>query len=176
MRPAGISRETGPGEQLGATLVEFAVVFPIFLLFVLGVIDFSLIIRGYVMFGNEMRIAAREAMLGDSPITANSDSCGDSDSDAEEGAPTCASRVGNWLESRLDDDSGVLANIRYRPSISGEPTCEKVDLNNGGSVCKIVVRGSTPCGWCGLGFTSSDDRRFHFGRTIVLPIEKSDAC
>ena len=52
------------GRQLGQSLVEFAVVVPIFLILVFGVVDFSLGLKAWLTVTNASREGARVLVLG----------------------------------------------------------------------------------------------------------------
>ncbi len=47
----------------GQTLVEFALVLPVLLLLIIGILDFGLGLQNYVALGNAVREAAREASV-----------------------------------------------------------------------------------------------------------------
>ncbi len=59
-----ISRPRRRGRQLGQSLVEFAVVVPIFLIVVFGVVDFSLGLKAWLTVTNASREGARVLVLG----------------------------------------------------------------------------------------------------------------
>jgi hypothetical protein len=52
------------GDDKGAAAVEFAIVFPVILLLVLGIMEFALLLRDYVGVSNVVRDASRVASAG----------------------------------------------------------------------------------------------------------------
>lgn len=52
------------GQQKGQSLVETAVILPVVLLLVMGIIDFGLIFNNYILITNASREGARKASLG----------------------------------------------------------------------------------------------------------------
>lgn len=59
--PHVVARGSGPKDERGAAAVEFALVFPVVLLLVLGVMEFSLLMRDHVGVSNAVRDASRVA-------------------------------------------------------------------------------------------------------------------
>ena len=60
----GIPRKRRRTRQLGQSLAEFAIVVPIFLIVVFGVVDFSLGLRAWLTITNASREGARVLVLG----------------------------------------------------------------------------------------------------------------
>jgi Flp pilus assembly protein TadG len=54
-------------DRKGQALVEFALVVPLLLLFLLGIIQMGLLFNGFITIQQAARIGVREASLGDSP-------------------------------------------------------------------------------------------------------------
>jgi Flp pilus assembly protein TadG len=60
----GVTRKRRRGRQLGQSLAEFALVVPIFLIIVFGVVDFSLGLKAWLTITNASREGARVLVLG----------------------------------------------------------------------------------------------------------------
>jgi len=61
---SGVTRKRRRGRQLGQSLAEFAIVVPIFLIIVFGVVDFSLGLKAWLTITNASREGARVLVLG----------------------------------------------------------------------------------------------------------------
>jgi len=65
-------RRTSVGSERGAELIEFAIVLPVLLLIVMGIVDFGFMFQRYVVLTNAAMEGARVAVLpgyGDADIT-----------------------------------------------------------------------------------------------------------
>jgi Flp pilus assembly protein TadG len=71
MRRGSAGRSAALGRDRGAAAVEFALLFPVFLVMVCGIMDFGMLIYSQTVVNNAAREAVRAASLGATSIDAN---------------------------------------------------------------------------------------------------------
>ena len=130
----------------GATMVEFSIILAILLLFVLGAIEFALIMHTYGNFSSSLRAAARTAIVN---------------------GENCEQRTAVLLEENLS--SRLIKNLSY------EMTSSREVLSDGNALFKITARTFVGCAVCYPLF-SGDAPGITLTKRIVFPLETSEAC
>jgi len=115
-------------KRRGAAAVEFAVVAPLFLLLLAGIIEFGQVFRIEHHLSTASRRAARTAMFN--------------------GAETTA--VAAMVEERVEDMTGIdPSQITVEIAVNGDP---EINLNQAQTGDEISVTVSVPYAEAGLGF------------------------
>lgn len=118
MAERGPRRRGGARNEAGAALVEFALVVPILLILVFGIIEFGLAFNDYIAVRNGSREGARVAVVND---VNNAPSCTISGGIVSPpAAPTGASDATNAVVCKTKDRIGLdQSQVKVKVSISG---------------------------------------------------------
>ncbi len=101
----------------GASLVEFALVLPIFAIFLFGLIDFGLVFGSYVTLRNGVATAAREGTVNDAN-TSSGCSATSANTATADMVCTVIARIGNLPGLTT---SGLTVGIAFPTTSSGSP-------------------------------------------------------
>lgn len=72
-RPRALRRRASRRrDERGASIVEFALILPLFSLLLFGLIDFGMVFGGYITLENQVNAAARAVAIGDMPLSCQS--------------------------------------------------------------------------------------------------------
>ena len=124
-------RRRGPGAERGAAMVEFALVVPIFLLLVMGVIDFGATFNDYNSVRQGVREGARQAVVADWTL----DGC----------TGTASQKVSCVTKERIDlDSSRVRVKVQlegdYEPGDAAHRVCHVPGAQHDGDVRRSARR------------------------------------
>jgi hypothetical protein len=144
----------------GATLVEFVIAIPIFIFFVIGVLQYSQIMYRYVLFSDLLRQAARTAMIR-----------GGACSTTVEGQLQLLLTQHGIPDALLSTPSCIRSTPPPLPPAAAPGPAPPPPLTR--DTCTITARGTAPCLLCDLIRLGSGPS-VTFEHIVIVPLEDKD--
>ncbi|WP_297457138.1 TadE/TadG family type IV pilus assembly protein [Ferrovum sp.] len=158
--------------ERGVAAVEFAIIFPLMLLLMFGIIEFGTMMYDQIMVTNAAREGARWGSVQSAPL-AHPVSCGDPGITAIQGGPTC-SGSGSGSACMVASNYAATTLISYQGGNNNSPTVT-VNCNTVGggsnSGAAIVVTVKYTFQGLGLGSLSAVQGSNNLSSTAVMYYE-----
>ncbi len=153
--------------ERGVAAVEFAIIFPLMLLLMFGIIEFGTMMYDQIMVTNAAREGARWGSVQSAPL-AHPVSCGDPGITAIQGGPTCS---GSGSGSACMVASNYAANtlISYQGGNNNSPTITVNCMSNNGAAIEVTVKYTFQ--GLGLGSLSAVQGSNNLSSTAVMYYE-----
>jgi hypothetical protein len=130
--------------ESGVAAIEFAIVLPVLLLLLIGIIEFSVILYDKAMITNAAREGARAGIVYDHDLGVDPDDPGDDTYHPDE--PTIIAKVDQYLQTFLitfgGPDTAVIETDIYRYNYADDPpTRIEIDygLETAGDALEVTV-------------------------------------